>query len=112
MGYRSDVYIKVKNKDKDGLVMILKEQDIDDCFSMYSDNEFTYAYASWLKWYQGHKDVDAIEDFINDDEQNRALLTIGEDNATTECGDCAEVGLYMIAEIDTDYFPMDELKGF
>ena len=112
MGYRSEVFIKVVNSDKDELIELLKKHDLESCFSVHSDEDHTHCYAGWLKWYDGYGDIDAIEAFVDDEDHygSRALLTIGEDNATTECGNCSAMNLFVVCDIDTDHFPIQELR--
>ena len=112
MGYRSEVFIKVDLKHKDELNQVLKKNDLLDCFKTINDENYYYAYGSWLKFYEGYKDVDALIDFIEDDkeEDSKAMLAIGEDDATTYWGAYSQIELWVICDIDSKNFPIQELR--
>ena len=112
MGYRSEEFIKVDLKHKDELNQILKENNLLDCFETTNDKNYYYAYGSWLKFYEEYRDVDALINFIEDDEEedSKAMLAIGEDNAITYWGAYSQIDLWAVCDIDSDYFPIQELR--
>ena len=110
MGYRSEVHIAVPKKDEKELDAIMNEHDLlegdypsftKDVYiqkwSRYNDNdelidestEYIIYQGNYLKWYEGYKDVDAVNSFIMDgescddnfEEAGRVMVCIGEDNA-------------------------------
>ena len=113
MGYRSEVHIAVPKKDEKELDAIMNEhkllegdfpaftkEDYTQKWVRYNDNddlvdeftEYVIYHGNHLKWWEGFKDVDAVNSFIEDmaydccadDEFNvfgRTMVCIGEDNA-------------------------------
>jgi len=102
MGYRSEVYIAVPKKDEAQLDVIMNEHKLLDnhhphgepSFKKYNhQREYIVIYeGDWLKWFEGYKEVDAINSFIHSDDTNRAIVCVGEDNVIHgEIGDYQEV---------------------
>ena len=95
MGYRSEVYLGVEKKDAKKLEKVLKDHDLLEHFKksehnfkcQYQNDEWVdnlwYIYqASWLKWYEGYKDVDAITeciDKLSEDGDKAFQVALGED---------------------------------
>jgi hypothetical protein len=102
MGYRSDIYIKVHKNDEDKLVDLLNEHELISAFSKeYEDGDYAGYSASWLKWYTGYKDVDAINSFINEESEHlRALIAIGEDGAIDEEWSPSEMDFYTVTTVE------------
>ena len=133
MGYRSEVHIAVPKRDEKELDAIMNEhkllegdyppftkEDYTQKWVRYNDNddlvdestEYAIYHGNHLKWYEGYKDVDAVNSFIEDmaydccadDEFNvfgRTMVCIGEDNAIHgEIGDYYEIfNINMVVEL-------------
>jgi len=132
MGYRSEVHIAVPKKDEKELDAIMNEhkllegdfpaftkEDYTQKWVRYNDNDemieettdYVIYHGNHLKWYEGFKDVDAVNSFImdkiydccddNDGEGGRTMVCIGEDNAIhSDIGDYYEIfNINMIVEL-------------
>ena len=133
MGYRSEVHIAVPKRDEKKLDAIMNKHDLlkgdypafakdtyTQKWSKYNENdelveeasEYIIYQGNHLKWYEGYKDVDEINSFIDDmaydccadDEFNvfgRMMVCIGEDNAIHgEVGDYFDVfNINMVVEL-------------
>jgi hypothetical protein len=103
MGYRSDIYIKVKKEDQEQLVEKFKEADLFSSFQESSehDDEYVRYIGTWLKWYESYEDVKIINDFINEgtDDNPRGLIAVGEDSQTTHYGDTQELDMFEITSV-------------
>ena len=133
MGYRSEVHIAVPKKEEKELDAIRNEHDLlkgdfpaftkedyTQRWNRYNDNDemieettdYVIYHGNHLKWYEGYKDVDAVNSFIwdmaydccSDDEFNvfgRTMVCIGEDNAIhSTIGDYYEVfNINMVVEL-------------
>lgn len=102
MGYKSDIYIKVEKELTQQLIDVLHEAGIEpDQFG--SDGYYTYASVEWVKWYDHFDDVKKVNAFFDslpswdEDGPTGGMLSIGEDNATDQWGNCGEVDLYISA---------------
>ena len=100
MGYRSEVYIAVPKKDEAQLDVIMNKHKLLDnnhpygepSFKKNTHEDFVIYQGDWLKWYEGYKDVDAINSFIDSGDANRVMICVGEDNAIHgDIGDYQEV---------------------
>jgi len=103
MGYRSTIHIKVEKLDEDKLLEILKEHDLDRSFDKLYDIEDQYVrYIGYdLKWYNGYKDVEAVNSFINEETENaRGLIAVGEDSQTIHYGETSELEMYEITTVE------------
>jgi len=131
MGYRSEVHIAVPKKDEKELDAIMNEhkllegdfpaftkEDYTQRWNRYNDNddlvdestEYAIYHGNHLKWYEGFKDVDAVNSFIWDNpydscenygEGARTMVCIGEDNAIhSDIGDYYDVfNINMVVEL-------------
>ena len=133
MGYRSEVHIAVPKRDEKKLDAIMNKHNLlegdyppftKDAYtqkwSNYNENddlveeasEYIIYQGNHLKWYEGYKDVDEINSFIDDmaydccadDEFNvfgRMMVCIGEDNAIHgEIGDYFDIfNINMVVEL-------------
>ncbi len=104
MGYRSEIYVKVSNSIEDEFWDLLGGHDLteDNGFiKVKEDGEYSYYQGFWLKWYSGHKNIDAINNFINNNHKNAALLGIGEDGAeSARAGEPEELNMFIVSNID------------
>lgn len=93
MGYRSKVVFGVRSEYKDKINEILKEHELEETFSWYAYNDlvadkWNIYKGEYLKWYDGYKDVEAINSAIDKiiDESKDVdfveafMVCIGEDN--------------------------------
>ena len=99
MGYYSEVYIAVPKKDEAELDAIMNKHDLLESEDAYGDNKFhkrnhkqtwhshtsidlVIYEASCLKWYAEYKDVQEIDNFIQEKQHSdsRAMVCVGEDN--------------------------------
>jgi hypothetical protein len=131
MGYRSEVHIAVPKRDEKKLDAIMNEHDLlEGDYPAFTKEDYKQKYVRYnnnndlvdetedyviyrgchLKWYEGYKDVDAVNSFIEDkpydccnyeDPFGRMMVCIGEDNAIhSEIGDYHEVfNINMIVEL-------------
>jgi len=133
MGYRSEVHIAVPKRDEKELDAIMNEhkllegdypsftkEDYTQKWVRYNDNDemieettdYVIYHGNHLKWYEGYKDVDAVNSFIMDkiydycDEfinelGGRTMVCIGEDNAIhSDIGDYYEIfNINMVVEL-------------
>ena len=131
MGYRSDVHIAVPKRDEKKLDAIMNEhkllegdfpaftkEDYTQRWNRYNDNDemieettdYVIYHGNHLKWYEGYKDVDAVNSFVwdnpydsceNYEDGGRMMVCIGEDNAIhSAIGDYYEVfNINMIVEL-------------
>jgi len=101
MGYRSDVYIKVKIEKYNELLAVIRQADLEDFVSAQHDEIYGYVEISYIKWYDDYPDVKLINDFIGTlKEDEGGMVIIGEDNATDEKGYPYNVDLYTVIEIN------------
>jgi hypothetical protein len=131
MGYRSEVHIAVPKRDEKKLDAIMNEhkllegdfpaftkEDYKQKYVRYNDNndlideraDYVIYHGNHLKWYEGYKDVDAVNSFIwdnpydccnDEDPFGRMMVCIGEDNAIhSDVGDYYEVfNINMVVEL-------------
>ena len=79
MGYRSELYAVVGLIDLPEFDRLLKETDLAGCFEEQGKSDLALEFrASSLKWYDGHSDVDKINEFFNNSKFS-ILLRIGEE---------------------------------
>jgi len=104
MGYRSTIYIKCAKKLESKLVAILSEHGFTGDYrftKIDEDNDFVKFVANDLKWYNGYKDVEAVESFVIDNYENCGLLGIGEDGAeSARVGDTDELEMWTVTNIE------------
>ena len=102
MGYRSEIYMKVNKSDEDELIAIFKEHDLLGEFNLQDfGDEYARYYGSHLKWYEGYKDVDAVNSFIDSSTEDnpRGLIAIGEDNAIRHFGHPDEISMGEVVQV-------------
>jgi hypothetical protein len=99
MGYRSEIYGKVLKKHEAEFNQMCSDMDI-DYFETDTDDTYYYFKGDYLKWYDGHPEVDAINNWINELNKDGGMIVIGEDGAIFEYGAPWEVDLYTITTID------------
>jgi len=104
MGYRSDVYIKIKKIDKKKFIELLKEKDLLDAFeekewNTETPDEYVRFRGNHLKWYSRYDDVKKINSFINAS-GDRGLIAIGEDDATIYQGNPSNIDMFSIVEVE------------
>ena len=131
MGYRSEVHIAVPKTDEAELDAIMNKHNLlegdyppftKDTYTQkwtkYNENdelveeeasEYIIYQGNHLKWYEGYKDVEAVNSFIMDKPydccedalQGRMMVCIGEDNAIhSDVGDYYEVfNINMVVEL-------------
>tara|TARA_X000001382_G_scaffold99104_1_gene73564 strand:+ start:641 stop:1048 length:408 start_codon:yes stop_codon:yes gene_type:complete len=134
MGYRSEVHIAVPKRDEKKLDAIMNKhnflqkneygdtiftkEDYKQKYVKYNDDndlideraDYVIYRAYHLKWYEGYKEVDAVESFIrskpydccnDEDPFGRVMVCIGEDNAIhSDIGDYHDVfNINMIVEL-------------
>jgi len=87
MGYRSEVYVGVpptKSKELEKLKWEFTDKNKWTFLDLFTPvkrswDEGMYIYrGDWLRWYDGHKDVDAITKFV--EECEGFIVAIGEDD--------------------------------
>ena len=116
MGYRSDIYIKVRTDKYPPLAKILQEHDFKDCIDHFSieDGVVTIIMQD-LKWYDSYKDVSAVNDYIRSlEEAEGCLLRNGEDGLDIEeINNGSELDLYYHTEtiVDGDFGTPIDVKG-
>ena len=112
MGYRSEVYIAVPKKaeeEMDKVMMLHYDDEACSVFKKYDHTQnwvesdgnhtiskeetFVIYEGSFLKWYEGYKDVDAIKSIAEKHEDDGAcIVCVGEDGQIhSELGDYQEV---------------------
>ena len=105
MGYRSTVYVKIPMEDQQEFEELLKQHRLTECFQL-AKGDCTDKYTRYvgydLKWYDGYEDVDAINDFINADLEDRlrGMIAIGEDGRGTEYGEPWEIDMYTVTSVE------------
>jgi len=108
MGYRSTIYIKFKAKDEKEFLDILKKHDLQDAFELQTlhtpPDEYRRYIGNDFKWYEGYKEIDEINKWISksdlDKDRPRALIAVGEDNATTFWGEPYDIDMYESVTVD------------
>lgn len=106
MGYRSQVYIKLKNEHMPQLYSILLEHDLSNSSDFARDSEFSYVHLQDVKWYDSYSDVSAVNRFIEH-------LPAGQGAAIREGEDSGDVEYYNDTEaIDLYAHLVVELEGF
>jgi len=106
MGYRSEIYIVVDNELVSEFEVVLKNSDLSTNIVKVDEAEqsitnSTKYVGSYLKWYSGYKDVDAVNSFIDDNYEGCALLGIGDDNAeSARFGSPENFDMYIVATVD------------
>lgn len=84
MGYRSDLYAYVHGTDLLEFLACINEGEIAGCFERIDDiegiDEQGYARfrAVYLKWYNGYKEVDAVNSIFNNSKVS-VMLRVGEE---------------------------------
>jgi len=100
MGYRSDVYIKVKIEKYNELCAVIRKADLEHFVSAGHDEMYGYVEISNVKWYDYYPDVKLLYDFVSSlNEDEGGMVIIGEDNATDEKGYPYNVDLCTVMEI-------------
>ena len=86
MGYRSDVYAKIKLDHLFELKEALKQADLTDYAKTAVDDNFIYVQINDVKWYESYDDVRIFNNFIDSLDEDAGMIAIGEDGVTTEYG--------------------------
>jgi len=102
IGYRSEIYIKMDKQLVTEFEWILKVnyfeiQDEDE------DSNYAKYYANELKWYSGYPEVEAINNFISNNDQNAALLAISEDSEIDTFGSPYDVDLTYYKDVTVEW---------
>jgi len=103
MGYRSTIYIQVKNELEEDLLDVFRREDLIDHFHKVNTEEVqTVKYlGDWLKWYDSYSDVKAVNNFIDGNTDSAALLAIGEDGAESARAGSPDIfDMYIVANIE------------
>ena len=119
MGYRSEIIAGVPVKDKKKALSIIDEWDYTaECKVQHwgTETKETYFYmkANAWKWYDnpigdGYEEVVAFRKFIEEDEENRFIVGVGEEGETyPDTGDWHEHDIYIHTTIDDESIPWDE----
>jgi hypothetical protein len=120
MGYRSEIIAGVPVKDKKKALSIIDKWDYTAESKVRhwgtNTNQYTYFYmkANAWKWYDhpigdGYEKVVAFRKFIEEDEENRFIVGVGEEGETyPDTGDWHEHDIYIHTTIDDDSIPWDE----
>ena len=119
MGYRSEIIAGVPVKDKKKALNIIDEWDYTSESKVQrwgTETKKTYFYmkANAWKWYDhpigdGYDEVVAFRKFIEEDEENRVIVGVGEEGETyPDTGDWHEHDIYIHTTIDDDSIPWDE----
>lgn len=106
MGYYSDLYFKVDNSLMPELVSLLNRHDLADHMSdIHVGSKYTNFALYSFKWYDGYPDVDAVNQFIDSNNQQACCIVDGEDNGDVSViGDDCAVDLYYSTCIELDGF--------
>ena len=65
MGYRSYLYFKAHNTKVDGLINVIRENELEKCIvGLKVGEEYTTFEMADLKWYDGYPEVDTINNYI------------------------------------------------
>jgi hypothetical protein len=107
MGYRSEVYIKLKQEHLPTLVGIFHDHEL-DYVEYCADDVYAYAYISDIKWYQGDAVVDKVHDFIDTLGEDGGVLTVGEDGTTEHEAGELYLPHYTIVEVEEFTMPSEE----
>ena len=94
MGYRSNVYAKIKIEHLFELKETLKQADLTDYAKTTADDQFVYVEINEVKWYDSYTDVQIFNNFINSLDEDAGMITIGEDGATETYGYPYDVKLW------------------
>lgn len=119
MGYRSEIIAGVPVKDKKKALSIIGEWDYTaECkvqqWNTKTKETYFYMKADAWKWYDhpigdGYDEVVAFRKFIEEDEENRFILGIGEEGETyPNTGDWHEHDIYIHTHIDDDAIEWNE----
>ena len=111
MGYRSTMFVKINKEDKELFEDALKQASVvEPGFTEYFipeseedfDDEYLRYTASDLKRYSSYPAVKIINRFINDYDGKhlRAMIAVGEDDATESFGSPMELDMYTTSEIE------------
>lgn len=108
MGYRSQVYIKLKNEHMPQLYSILLEHDLINSSDFARDAEFSYVHLQDVKWYDSYSDVFAVNSFIEHLPAGQgASIREGEDSDIEYYNDNDAVGLFAHAVVELEGFHFD-----
>lgn len=106
MGYRSQVYIKLKNEHMPQLYSILLEHDLINSSDFARDSEFSYVCLQDVKWHDSYSDVFAVNSFIEH-------LSAGQGAAIREGEDSNDIEYYNdIDAVSLFARTVVELEGF
>ena len=89
MGYRSMIYIAIKEDKVEEFKALLKDNLIQ--YIEQQEHDKTRFIGEELKWYDSYSDVRLINEFVD---SNGMLIEIGEDGAIEERGLVNEFGIY------------------
>ena len=100
MGYRSDVYIKAKESMLFDIIKLLEDNELVDSFeSKEIKDGYIYLSLPYMKWYYGYDDVANVNDFINQ-QNDVAMIRVGENGDTDEFGNCSGMDMYTITNVN------------
>lgn len=116
MGYRSQVYIKLKNEHMPQLYSILLEHDLVNLSNFAQDYEFSYVYLRDVKWYDEYSDVFTVNSFIAHLPAGQgAAIREGEDSYDIEYyNDTEAVNLFIrtVVELEGSHFDNFNMQDF
>jgi len=108
MGYRSELYVKMKKEFKPKFIFYLKINEIDyfEDKSDTNDNTYIQYYACDLKWYNGYSTVDKFNSFLQDNSDSITMLRIGEEGGDVEeyGGNCYDFDLTYYVDVTIEGF--------
>ena len=104
MGYRSRVAIALSDDARETIKSAMKlDKNLRELVD-YSDEDLAHGriYFSDIKWYEGYPEIDAMESFLNQlDEEGYGFIRIGEDHDDVEeKGEPYTYEMYVSREIE------------
>ena len=104
MGYRSDIYIKIKAEKAFETKAFLESWEtlhgLKDEYTRITDTNYIYIKIIGWKFYNSYPGVASIINFIESLSEDAGMITIGEDGVTEQWGDTDEVELYTTTSIE------------
>ena len=119
MGYRSEIIAGVPVKDKKKALSIIDKWDYTaECkvqqWNTKTKETYFYMKHNCIKWYDtnmfgGYEDIQNFKKFIEEDEENRFIMGVGEDgNFYPDTGDWHNHDIYIHTHIDDDAIEWNE----